>query len=72
MHGPGLGLDDFAGGNALFAFNVVPRRGQASGNVSLEIKFSKALPCAINCVIMTETDGAVYVNESRAVTTSYQ
>ena len=65
-------MKDFAGGNALFAFNVVPRRGAVSGNVSLEVKFAKPLPSAVNCIIMTETEGVVYINESRAVTTDYQ
>ena len=44
---------------------------QGIGNVRIELKFVKALPDAITCLIYLLYDGIVLIDDKRVVTTDY-
>ena len=69
---------DFEGGNAIFAFDLSPSILDGdqcelikSGNLRLEMKFSKPIPAPIHCLIYGELDSIVEITQGREVITDY-
>ncbi|CAC5383161.1 unnamed protein product [Mytilus coruscus] len=70
-----LNRNDFAGGYALYCFEIEPNFGDdgtylhllKQGNVRLEVQFSSALTDAINCVVYAEYPGYFEINASRDI-----
>ena len=77
-HGPSITLDEYHGGNALFAFQLAPetnycyKNAVVSGSVTLEMKFGQQLSESVNCIILAESDSNLYVNELRAVSHDFK
>ena len=63
----------------MLLFDLTPDRAASEGHTShpdngkvrIELKFSKALPDAITCLIYLEYDGTVLIDDKRVVTTDY-
>ena len=63
----------------MLLFDLTPDRAASeihtshtdNGNVRIELKFSKALPDAITCLIHIENDGSVLIDDKRVETTDY-
>jgi len=61
----------------MLLFDVTPDRAaseehtshQDNGNVRIELKFAKALPVVITCLIYLEYDGTDLIDYKRVVTT---
>ena len=78
----GVSYEDFAGGAAIYPFSIAPETSSPcnfinplkTGNISLEIKFSKPVPDhALNVILYNEFDGNnIFIGETRSVTTDYQ
>lgn len=70
-----LDRNDFAGGYALYCFEVEPNFGDdgsylhflKQGNVRLEVQFSQALRDAVSCIVYAEYPGYFEINASRDV-----
>ena len=78
----GISLDDFIGGNMLFAFNLTPdmavggnsggcQQPYRQGNLRLEMKFRTALPAAINVIYYGVFDGKIEVTKDRTIHLDY-
>ena len=77
----GLSYEDFGTGAAIYSFSIMPETNTScdfvnrlqTGNISLEVKFSEAVPAhSLNAIIYSEYDNNIFINESRQVTTDYQ
>lgn len=70
-----LSRTDFAGGYALYCFEIEPHFGDdgtylqllKQGNVRLEVQFSSALRDAISCIVYAEYPGYFEINAARDV-----
>ena len=69
---------DFAGGNAIFAFDLSPSilDGEQcelvkSGNLRLELKFANPVKRPIHCMVYGELDSIIEITNSREVITDY-
>ncbi|XP_071177997.1 uncharacterized protein F54H12.2-like [Mytilus edulis] len=70
-----LNRNDFAGGYALYCFEIEPNFGDdgsylhllKQGNVRLEVQFSSALRDAISCIVYAEYPGYFEINAARDV-----
>lgn len=70
-----LDRNDFAGGYALYCFEIEPSFGDdgsylhflKQGNVRLEVQFSQALKDAISCIVYAEYPGYFEINASRDI-----
>lgn len=77
LHDSGNQLDrnDFAGGYALYCFEIEPNFGNdgsylsllKQGNVRLEVQFSSALPHATSCIVYAEYPGYFEINAARDI-----
>ena len=70
---------DYDAGYTLFGFNLTPDMTMAGhaqpyreGNLRLELKFAKALPDAINVIVMAVFDGVVEITRHRNVLTDFR
>jgi hypothetical protein len=71
--------DMYIAGYFMLLFDLTPNRGLSEGhtshldigNIRIEIKFAKALPDAVTCLLCLEYDNSVRVDSSRTVTTDY-
>ena len=69
----------FMNGYFMLLFDLTPDQGASeghtshpdSGNIRVEVRFSKALPVVTNCLMYLEYDGCVRIDSSRAVTTDF-
>ena len=73
-HGCLLDIDDFCGGAAIFVFDLCHQRSNGqhnhqikTGNVDLEISFSKPLPEAISLIAYASYDSIVAITRERNV-----
>ena len=77
-HSPAVSYEAFSQGNAIYAFTITPVTNCQfvnpiqNGNISIEMKWEKALSNPINIIIYAEYDSLIYINESRQITTDYQ
>ena len=70
-----LDRNDFAGGYALYCFEIEPNFGDdgtylqllKQGNVRLEVQFSSALKEAVSCIVYAEYPGYFEINEARDI-----
>jgi len=70
-----LSRNDFAGGYALYCFEIEPNFGDdgtylhllKQGNVRLEVQFSSALADAISCIVYAEYPGYFEINAARYI-----
>jgi hypothetical protein len=71
--------DMYTSGYFMLLFDLTPDHGAAeghtshpdSGNIRIELKFKKALPVAITCILYLEYDNCVRIDSSRTVTTDF-
>jgi hypothetical protein len=71
--------DMYIAGYFMLLFDLTPDKAASeghttqhdSGNVRIEIKFEKALPVAVTCLLYLEYDNCVRVDSSRTVTTDF-
>ena len=77
----GVSYEDFCSGACIFSFSVTPETNTScdfvnsmqTGNISMEVKFTKAVPTnAVNAIIYSEYDNNIYINSSRQISTDYQ
>ena len=73
-HGCLLDIDDYCGGAAIFVFDLCHQRTNGehnhqmkTGNVDLEISFSKPLPEAISIICYSSFDSIVSITKERKV-----
>jgi len=72
--GNDISRDDFAGGYAIFCFDLTPDLSNdghynliKKGNLRLELQFAKALPQSINVLILSEFENLIEVDNQRNV-----
>jgi hypothetical protein len=71
--------DTYINGCFVLLFDLMPGRAASEshtsypdkGNIRIELKFAKALPNAITCLLYLEYDGTVLIDDSRTVTIDY-
>lgn len=74
-----LSYEDYAGGNTLFCFDLSPDLSasephwnlQRQGTLRLEVKFSEALPVAVNCIVYAEFQNLIEIDKNRNVIVDY-
>ena len=74
-----ISRDDFAGGYALYAFDLTPDLAEndhfnliKSGNVRIDMKFSEALARTINVIVFAEFENILEIDRSRNVIFDYK
>ena len=75
----GLNMDDYAGGNCLWGYDLTPDQGSEegqlhplkTGNLRVELQFATALPTVINVIVYAEFDNQIVVNSLREAITDY-
>lgn len=78
--GNAISRDDYPCGYTLFAFDLTPDLSAncadhwnlvKHGSLRLEVRFEKALPTAINCVVYAEFDSVLEIDSSRQIIVDY-
>jgi hypothetical protein len=74
-----ISREDFAGGYALYAFDLSPDQSEGDhfnlikqGNVRLDLKFAQALPNTINVIAFAEFENILEIDRSRNVIFDYK
>jgi hypothetical protein len=71
--------DTYINVSFVLLFDLTPDRAASdshtsnpdNGNIRIELKFAKALPDAITCILYLEYDGSIFIDDSRTVTIDY-
>jgi hypothetical protein len=71
--------DTYINGSFVLLFDLTPDRAASDshtsnpdhGNIRIELKFAKALPDAITCLLYLEYDSSILIDDSRTVTIVY-
>ena len=71
-------MRDFEAGYCLFAFDLSPSILDGdqcelvkSGNLRLELKFSRPIPAPVHCLMYGELDSIIEITNSREIITDY-
>jgi hypothetical protein len=77
--GNNISREDFAGGYALYAFDLTPDMAEGDhfnlvkqGNIRLDMKFAQALPNTINVIAFAEFENILELDRSRNVIFDYK
>ena len=79
MQNCNIDIEDYKSGYCLWGFNFTPDQGadqghlhpMKSGNLRIELQFTKSLPATVNVIVYAEFDNLIEIYGLREVVTDY-